>query len=165
MTLASDVVVSLSAVARSGRSTLVDAARHRTRCRSWLESALLAALEAADDGSSAAPTSHQSEVAVHRGDETVVLRLRAFPTNYGQSGQAITTSVAEVTTDLEELARDRGEAVGLAVMLAYPIRSIDFDKRGDHLARVKRHAADVLVSESIPLERDETARLYVFVAV
>lgn len=164
MNLAGDVANMVLAVSRSGRSTILDAAKRRARCRNWLASEVKAALEIADDERSVVATPHQSEIAVRRGDESVLLRLRAFPTNYGQSGQPITRSVTEVTTDLDELATCRAWAVGLAVMLAYPIRSIDFDKWGDQLVRAKQHAADMLVSESIALNRDETARLYVFVA-
>jgi hypothetical protein len=162
--LARDVADLVLMVSRSGRTTLVDAAKQRARCRDWLVSEVIAALETADDGSSIAPTPRQSELQVRRGDESVLARLRAFPTNYGQAGQPITRSVADVITDLTEVTTFRAESVGLAVMLAYPIRSIDFDKWGDQLAKVKRHAAHVLLSESIALERDETARLYVFVA-
>jgi hypothetical protein len=162
--LARDVADLVLMVSRSGRTTLVDAAKQRARCRDWLVSEVVAALETADDGSSIAPTPRQSELEVRRGDESVLVRVRAFPTNYGQAGQPITKSVAEVTDDLNELTKFRAESAGLAVMLAYPIRSIDFDKWGDQLVKVKQHAAEVLVSERIALERDETARLYVFLA-
>jgi hypothetical protein len=53
---------------------------------------------------------------------------------------------------------------GLEVMLVYPIRSTDMDRWADHLAKVRHESAAVLLQEAIPLQRDESARLYAFKA-
>jgi hypothetical protein len=129
------------------------ASTHRVSCEGWLKLELLHDFNdvlsdgveiRAEHGLRAPETnlpSGAADLAVRRGDESVLVELKTFPTNYGGSGKPITQFIAGVVADLNKLCKHRGPATGLVVWLAYPIPEPMPGFWADHLKRVEQVAA------------------------
>jgi len=160
MGLTEDVVASACEVATAGASRIAACARGGASCEGWLKVELLHALGALP-GVVVAVEVDNVDLSVRRADEAVLCELKTFPTNYGRAGKPITNFIAGVVRDLETLgARTDERTRGLSIWMAYYIPEPVPPQWQEHLAKVRRAAAEQLKVERIRLDDQRFAHLY-----
>ena len=164
MGLTEDIVATACEVATAGTSQIAACARSGGSCDGWLKVELSHALGALP-GVLAVPEAGNVDLTVIRDDEEVLCELKTFATNYGRSGKPITNFIAGVVHDLEKLAaRTDVKTKGLAIWMAYYIPEPVPPQWPEHLAKVRRAAAEQLRVEKIRLDGPRFAHLYVMLA-
>ena len=160
MGLVDDVVTTAGAVAQVGRSQIATCARSGGSCEGWLKVELSHALGALPDVAVLTEAGNV-DLTISRGDEVVLCELKTFPTNYGRSGKPITNFIASVVHDLEKLAARTDEGTrGLSIWMAYYIPEPVPPQWPEHLAKVRRAAAEQLKVQRVRLDGERFAHLY-----
>ena len=102
------------------------------------------------------------DLAILTPEEQILLELKAFPTNYGQGGQAITDSINGVIGDLKRVSEEKGQGTGLVAWLAYPIPDPTPATWPNHLTKIEALANGTLRTERLELFMpNQYAHLYV----
>lgn len=149
-------------VVTDGISRIRTCSNARVSCEGWLKVELAHAFVNCVPPVDVIPELDNTDLFLKSGEQEVLVELKTFPTNYGQSGKPITNFIAGVIKDLQKLTQKRTPAqIGLAVWMAYPIPEPKPDQWCTHVHKVKNEAMSTLLDHRVMLSRGWSAHLYI----